>query len=138
MGGIQMKKSIDDVVVFPIIISKNTEDTDYPYLVSIPDLDGTTEGKDIADAIEMAKDYIGTYSLEDELPKSNTQIPKTNKNEIGTLVTVNISEYKRKHDNKVIKKTITIPNYLNELGKENGINFSEVMTEALKRKFSIQ
>ncbi|GAA3635778.1 type II toxin-antitoxin system HicB family antitoxin [Lactobacillus hamsteri] len=130
--------SIDKTVVFPIIISKNNEDAKYPYLVNIPDLDGTTEGKDIADAIFMAQDYIGTYSLKDELPKSNTNIPKTGKDEIGTLVTVNISEYKRKNDNKVIKKTITIPNYLNELGKENGINFSEVMTNALKRELSIK
>ena len=48
-----------------------------------------------------------------------------------------MSEYKRKHDNKVIKKTITIPNYLNELGKENNINFSEVMTAALKKKLNV-
>ncbi|WP_251717286.1 type II toxin-antitoxin system HicB family antitoxin [Lactobacillus agrestimuris] len=133
-----MRKDLDKIVVFPIIISKDEESTDYPYLVNIPDLDGMTEGKDIADAIEMAQDYIGTYSLESELPKSNTVIPKTGKDEIATLVTVNISEYKRKNDNRVIKKTITIPNYLNELGKEKGINFSEVMSNALKKELSIQ
>lgn len=44
----------------------------------------------------MAKDYIGTYSLEDELPESNTVLPKVdNKDDLVTLVTVNISEYKR-------------------------------------------
>lgn len=122
--------------VFPIIIKKN-DSTEMPYLAIIPDLDGMTEGKSIADVIDMAQDYIGTYSLDDELPKSNTNIPDTNDDEIGTLVSVNISDYKKKHDTKVVKKTITIPNYLNELGKEEGINFSEVMTMALKDKLKV-
>lgn len=54
---------MDDIKVFPIIISKNNESSDYPYFVEIPDIDGMTEGASIADAMEMAKDYIGTYSL---------------------------------------------------------------------------
>ena len=127
---------MDDIKVFPIIITKD-DDSDYPYFVEIPDIDGMTEGKSIADAMEMAKDYIGTYSLEDKLPESNTKLPQAKDDATVTLVTVNVSEYKRKHDNKVIKKTITIPNYLNELGKESGINFSEVMTTALKEKLSV-
>lgn len=126
---------MDEIKVFPIIITEDDENTDYPYFVEIPDIDGMTEGKSVADAMEMAKDYIGTYSLEEQLPESNTKLPKVKGNAIVTLVTVNISEYKRKNDNKVVKKTITIPNYLNELGKKNGINFSEVMTSALKEKF---
>lgn len=128
---------MDEIKVFPIIITKDEDGTDYPYLVDIPDIDGMTEGKSIADAMEMAKDYIGTYSLEEKLPKSNTKLPEAKDGATVTLVAVNISEYKRKNDNKVIKKTITIPNYLNELGKENGINFSEVMTNALKEKLNI-
>ena len=127
---------MDDIKVFPIIITKD-DSSDYPYSVEIPDIDVMTEGKSIADAMEMAKDYIGTYSLEDKLPESNTKLPQAKDGATVTLVTVNVSEYKRKHDNKVIKKTITIPNYLNELGKENGINFSEVMTTALKEKLSV-
>lgn len=128
---------MDEIKVFPIIITEDEDGTDYPYLVDIPDIDGMTEGKSIADAMEMAKDYIGTYSLEEKLPKSNTKLPEAKDGATVTLVAVNISEYKRKNDNKVIKKAITIPNYLNELGKENGINFSEVMTNALKEKLNI-
>lgn len=90
-----------------------------------------TEGRDIADAIEMARDYIGTYSLSAELPPSETTLPAVNADSLATLVTVNISAYRRRHDKKVVKKTITIPNYLNELGKEQQVNFSELMTQAL-------
>lgn len=129
---------MDEIKVYPIIITKDQTQNEYPYLVEIPDLDGLTEGKTVADAIEMAKDYIGTYALEDPLPNSNIRLPKvSNKDALVSLVTVNISEYKRKHDNKVVKKTITIPNYLNELGKEAGINFSELMTKALKTKLKL-
>lgn len=35
---------MDDIKVFPIIISKNNESSDYPYFVEIPDIDGMTEG----------------------------------------------------------------------------------------------
>lgn len=133
-----MRKEKDQIVAFPIIISKDTDSSEFPYLVNIPDLDGMTEGKDIVDAIEMAQDYIGTYSLENELPKSNTNLPKTGKDDIATLVTVNISQYKRKNDDKVIKKTLTIPNYLNEAAKEAGLNFSSLLSDAIKSKLGIQ
>ena len=129
----------DKIVVYPIIISYEPDDSGYPYLVTIPDLDnGMTEGKSIEDAIEMAADYIGTTSLEEELPDSNYKLPKAKNNDIVTLVRVNVSEYKRKNDNKVVRKSLTIPNYLNELGIEQGINFSEVLTDALKAKLSVQ
>ena len=35
-------------------------------------------------------------------------------------------------DERTVKKTLTIPNYLNTLGEEEKINFSKVLTEALK------
>ena len=51
-----------------------------------------TEGKDITDTKNMATDYIGTYSLVHDLPKSNTTLPKDiDKSDITTLVTINIS-----------------------------------------------
>lgn len=125
----------DNYKVFPVIITKIKDKSNYPYLVKIPDLDGMTEGNSVADAIKMAEDYIGTTSLEEELPESNTKVPNSKKGEITTLVAVNVSEYKRKYDNKVVRKTLTIPSYLNELGKENNINFSKLLTEALREKF---
>lgn len=125
---------MDEIKVFPIIITKDEDNSDYPYFVEIPDIDGMTEGKSIADAMEMAKDYIGTYSLEDKLPESNTNLPQAKDGATVTLVIVNVSEYKRKNDNKVVRKSLTIPNYLNELGIEKGVNFSEILTNALKAK----
>lgn len=65
----------DKIITLPIII-KRTDDSDYPYFIKIPDVDGMTEGKDITDTKNMATNYIGTYSLVHDLLKSNTTLPK--------------------------------------------------------------
>lgn len=130
-----MKK--DKIVVFPIVITP-TDDPKIKYTVNVPDLDRDTQGRTIAEAIDMGKDLIGTMSLVEDLPESNAKIPKTKNNEIATLVTVNISEYKRKNDNRVVKKTLTIPNYLNEEGKEAGLNFSAILADGIKAKLGIE
>ena len=48
-----------------------------------------------------------------------------------------MAEYKRKHDNRIIKKTVTLPSYLNELGKEKGVNFSALLVNALKSELQV-
>ena len=45
-------------VIYPVIFTRTNDETD-TYLVSIPDIQGMTEGHGLADAISMAKDYIG-------------------------------------------------------------------------------
>lgn len=129
----------DQIVVYPVVIKKDhQEKATCPYLVAIPALDGLTEGTSIEDALKMAADYIGTYSLAiKKLPASIYQLPKHQSNEIVSLVRVNISEYRRKNDTRTVKKTLTIPNYLNELGRAQGLNFSAVLTDALKNTLNV-
>lgn len=126
-------------VIYPIIITADKEkDSKTPsYLVEIPAINGMTEGYSVADAISMAQDYIGTYSLENKLPESVTTLPKAKNDQIVTLVSVDVAEYKRKHDNRIIKKTVTLPSYLNELGKEKGVNFSALLVNALKNELQV-
>lgn len=83
---------MDKIKVFPILITKNEDDTDFPYFVEIPDIDGMTEGKSIVDAMEMAKDYLVTYSLKDQLPEPNTELPEVKDGAIAMLVSVRISK----------------------------------------------
>lgn len=128
----------DKIVIYPIVLTPTKDDSKFKYLVTVPDLDRNTQGTDVINAIEMGKDLIGTMSLVEKLPESNTELPQTKQGEIATLVTVNISEYKRKNDDRLVKKTINIPNYLNELGKSKKINFSEITIAALKQKLGVQ
>lgn len=126
----------DQIAVFPIVITPTNEEIKYS--VYVPDLDRNTQGNTIAEAIEMGQDLIGTMSLVEDLPKNNTQLPKVGKDQIATLVTVNISKYKRMNDDRSIKKTLTIPNYLNEAAKDAGLNFSSLLSDAIRNKLGIE
>ena len=50
---------------------------------------------------------------------------------------MDLSEYRRKTDNKMVKKNCTIPNYLNVEAEKRGINFSRVLQEALQEKLGM-
>lgn len=128
--------------VYPAVLSLEKDDTGFDYLIYIPDFDGYTQGKDISNSIDMARDYIGNMLVEyekagKEFPKSNSTKYEIQENEIETLIDVDLRKFKAQDDNKVIKKTLSIPNYLNELGNEAGINFSATLTEALKEKLGV-
>ena len=64
--------------------------------------------------------------------------PKVKESEIKTLVTVDFDEYRRKTERKVVKKTLTIPSWLNVRAEEEGINFSAVLQEALKEGLGVE
>ena len=51
-----------------------------------------------------------------------------------TYIIIDIDEYARLHGNKAVKKTVTLPNYLNTLAEKENINFSQVLQESLKEK----
>lgn len=124
---------------YPIIISRHEDD----YVVYIPDFDANTEGKDIADAIAMARDAIGMTGcyLEDEgktLPDpSDILMVEHKETDIVTLVDVDFTEYRRKHDQRTIRKNLTIPSWLNVEAEKAGINFSKVLQEALIDRLEI-
>jgi len=120
--------------VYPVILS---EDGDGGYVVSVPDFRSFTEGKDLADAIYMARDLIGIMGI--TMQDKNMDIPvpytekveKENDNDIITLVDIDFEDYRAKHDNRSVRKNCTIPYYLNEKAEKAGINFSRVLQEAL-------
>ncbi len=135
--------------VYPIFIVQNEED----FLVSIPDWDIFTEGKSIGDAIEMARDAIGLKGIDyeddgKEFPTASTYQEAFWKAKqdidifdytvgISSMVDVDFTEYRKRHDNRMVKKNCTIPYYLNVLAEEAGINFSKVLQEALAQKLEI-
>lgn len=130
--------SQDQIVVYPIIIENIPDETNYPYLVTIPDLDnGMTEGKSIEDSIAMAEDFIGTASLTEDMPKSNYQLPKVKGKAIATLVRVNVSEYRRNHNGQFITQTVAIPDFLDGYVEEDGMTLSGFLIEAIKEKYNV-
>lgn len=123
---------------YPIYISNTPDEKEDCYQVYIPDLDGHTQGKDIVECIEIARDFIGNHLMEiDSIPEPNSMEYRPNENEIKSLVDVDLSKYKLSRNNRPVKKTLTIPSYLNELGQKAGINFSQTLAEAIKIKLGI-
>lgn len=123
--------------VYPVVISKDQDD----FLVYIPDFDINTSGKSLAESIFMARDAIGLMgiTLQDEseaLPEPYSHTFTSEKDDIVTLVDINFDDYRKKHDNRMVKKNCTIPYYLNVEAEKMGINFSRVLQEALLAKIN--
>lgn len=125
------------LTVFPAIF---TYDGKY-YNVDFIDLKGcSTFGNSIEEAFSMAQNAMGLFL--DEL--INFPIPTLNfndiplkKNQFISLVSIDMEDYRKKYNNKAIKKTLTIPLWLNNLSEKNNINFSQALQEALKKKLGI-
>lgn len=124
-----------NILVYPVILSKDGD----RYFVTVPDFTVNTEGKDIADAIAMARDAIGLnfLQLEDEgeaVPEPYSRSYQMQDDDILTLVDIDMTDYRNKYENRTVKKNCTIPYRLNADAEKAGINFSQLLQEALKRK----
>ncbi|MBO5143670.1 MAG: type II toxin-antitoxin system HicB family antitoxin [Clostridia bacterium] len=99
-----------------------------------------SDGNTLAEAIENSKEALGLY-LEDktEFPECTTDIKKIElqENQIISFVSIDLEAHKRKYENKSVKKTLSIPAWLNTMAEKNNINFSQVLQEALKIKLGI-
>lgn len=115
-----------------------TPEDDGGYSVAFPDMDGCfTQGETIEEAYEMAFDALGLAI--DFLESEKRTIPspsapnkiKLNENEFIVIIEFDMLEYQKKHNSKSVKKTLTIPQWLNEEAMAKNINFSQVLQEAL-------
>ncbi|GEO64403.1 hypothetical protein [Companilactobacillus nantensis] len=61
---------------------------------------------------------------------------KVHADDLKTVVYIDMEEYRRNNP-KTVRKNVTVPEYLVVLGKQQNINFSAVLTEALKNKLDI-
>lgn len=113
------------------------------FWVSFPDIpECLTQGDDMQQAYEMAVEALGLSltTMEDageEIPKSST--PEDINMEDGFLVVVefDMAEYRRKYCSKAVKKTLSIPEWLNEAAIRKNVNFSQVLQEALMQKINM-
>ena len=124
--------------VYPAIFHKEED----AYWVEFPDLEGCqTYGTTLNETIEYAQEALMGYVL--TLLEMNQPLAQPSElssilcdeNSFTSLVTCNINQYK---DTKSVKKTLTIPAWLNERAIAMGINFSQVLQEALLSKIQIR
>ena len=117
---------------YPIFLFPDSEG----YLVKIPDFDIMTQGDSIPEAMEMARDAIGIMGidLEDEgkeIPEPYSIKMKPENNVIMTLVDVDFVTYRKKMDNRAVKKNCTIPYWLSVEGDKAGVNYSRLLQDAI-------
>lgn len=131
-------------------------EADGGYSVVFPDLNHlSTCGDTMQEAMEMAVDCLAGYLHSLEL--SNEAIPApTPLDEVDphseddeediysdadifvNMVSVDVAAYARSHFNKSVKKTLTIPQWLNDMAAAKKINFSKVLQTALKAELGVE
>ena len=125
---------------YPAIFHKAEEGG---FWISFPDIpECLTEGDDMQQAYEMAVEALGLALVNRKEEKEEIPVPSEIdriQGEDGTLVIVefDMQEYLRKHNSKAVKKTLSIPEWLNKEATAMGVNFSQVLQEALMNKLNI-
>ena len=113
------------------------------FWITFPDLpECMTQGDNMQEAYEMAVDalWLALTSREQEkqeIPAASdlSQI-SVNSNEYCVIVEFDMLAYKKRTNSRAVKKTLSIPEWLNEEAVSLGINFSQVLQEALMQKIS--
>ena len=109
------------------------------YTVEFPDLPGcVTEGYSLAEALLMAEDAASGWVLDElesgnDIPKAKDwQNIKLQEGQFISYIALDMDTYAEKYGNKAVKKTLTIPAWLNTYVEKNGISCSKVLKEALE------
>lgn len=113
------------------------------YSVFFPDIEGcNTQGETVEEAYDMAFNALGlTISY---LKDNKLNIPEPSKpqdilldiNQYVVVIQFDMLEYLKKNESRAVKKTLSIPSWLNEAAIEHNINFSQVLQEALQNKIN--
>lgn len=126
--------------VYPAVFTPE----DGGFSVNFPDIPQCyTDGDSLAEAIENAEDVLclRLYDIEN----ANGEIPAPSElnsvdlhdSEFVSMVHCDTLEYRKFYDKKAVKKTLTIPNWLNVMAERADVNFSAVLQEALIQKLEL-
>lgn len=127
--------------LYPVVFIKTKKEV----LVEVPDFGVETFGKDMKEALFMARDIIGVMGSEYILDKKKLPAPsdiekvsaKAFKKEgaaVKMLVDVDIENYAERENNKTVRRNVSIPKWLDKKAKELQINVSKVLTDTLVKK----
>lgn len=114
-----------------------TREVDGSYSVRWPQLDGCfTQGKNFEEAYRMAADAMALhlYGMEQDgeaIPSPEMEQP-TDAGETLVAVTAWMTPFREEMENRAVKKTLTIPAWLNEAAERQHVNYSQVLQSALK------
>lgn len=123
---------------------------DGQYTVIFPDLNHlATCGSNLEDAMRMATDCLAGFLYEAKLGQEAVPAPSDIKTiDVNTeyadyaeafvnIVSVDVEAYAKEHFTKAVKKTLTIPKWLNDAAIAKQLNFSKILQDALKHELNI-
>ncbi len=113
--------------------------------ITFPDLPGCVSHADTDDeAVKNAKEVLMLHMRGMETDNDEITAPsplksiKCKKNEMAVLIEVFMPPFREKQNTKFIKKTLSVPYWLNAEAENKGINFSATLQNALKEQLNIQ
>ncbi|WP_083189672.1 type II toxin-antitoxin system HicB family antitoxin [Orenia metallireducens] len=130
-----------NIYIFPAIVTKFDEDD---YNVKFPDFEEIiTFGEDLEEAYLMAEDALKLCLF--DLYEDGEKIPEAKKieniklesNQTLIIVKANLKEIIKEYDNKAVKKTLTIPSWLNKEAEKAHVNFSQLLQKSLKNHLDL-
>lgn len=126
-------KIITNEYVYPAIFHTNEDNT---YTILFPDLPGCiSEGKSLVDAMKMAENALTQWieylnDAKEEIPTpSDLKSIELENNEFASLIHAEVK------DNRAVKRTVSIPKWMDDKVAEAGLSLSKVLQEALKKRF---
>ena len=123
---------------YPAILAPKGDGT---YLVTVPDLPGClTEGDGLAEALDMCADAMAMWLWSAESKGEPVPAPteqSVQSPEFVSYVAADTDEYRKQHDARAVKKTLTIPAWLNAKAEAANAPFSQILQEGLKDYLSL-
>jgi predicted RNase H-like HicB family nuclease len=136
------KNANSSIYVYPAIF---TPEDNGKFNIRFPDIENCfTYGEDLEDGMIMAEDVLAlmiytNYEEQNLISPKSTPIEKIklSKKEFATYIVCDTTKYRRQFGTKAVKKTLSIPEWLNDAAIKENINFSQVLQEALKEKLNV-
>ena len=131
---------MDKRLFYPAVFHKAEEGG---FWVTFPDIpECMTQGQDMQDAYEMAVDALGLSltTIENEgevVPEASSLDEIVVEDGVLVIVEFDMAEYRRKNRSRAVKKTLSIPEWLNEAAIRENLNFSQILQEALLAKLGM-
>lgn len=117
------------------------------YTITFPDFPGAiSEAENLKEAIYNAREVLEIYTVMFEDEKKDFPKPAsfkalasrlTSDEDILQAITVDTALVREREQSKIVNKTVTLPNWLVEVGKENKINFSQLLQKAIREELQV-
>ncbi len=124
---------------YPVVFTKIKSG----YMAYVPDMEINTQGENLAEAIEMARDAIGLMGIDmqddkEELPEpSQMDKVKHEPEELVSMVDIDFDAYRKANDTRTVRRNVSLPCWLNTEAEKAGLNVSAVLQAALKRELEL-